>query len=359
MSKKPPLHVVTSKSAIDRPKVGQLDFFREFYGHSEELSNTIELWDAVPIYTVPLKMQSQLREKNRGRLGLYQRSFLYKPMQRSGEPISVSVEITPALIEVEPGVECDFYPSETEELIQEALKKIFCEQQMGVHEYNSQGSKSWVFFTIRALRCELAARGHTRSFAEIRRSLEIMARSSISIKAETKDKELRRKLNYTGNILNDLTRVSRSDWIGDPKEMCKARWPSLISDSIDKMTYRQFNYGTLMGLEQPLSRWLFKRMAHYFTNAEITRSYHLLHSSVDRDSRLLHHTRLVRQIERVAGALEELRLGNVILNYEVERRYDGRALADALYTVIPHPKFVAEQKAANKRQGDHLRLVHG
>jgi hypothetical protein len=228
----------------------QYDLFTTFFGKNKHaLSNTIELWDAIPKYAVSPRLQNVRRDGN-GRLPVHSQEFEYRPSHRDTPAITCRLKVQPAAIEVEPGRFVDFYPSTDEELIEEILKKIFTDQQYGVHSV--AGNESWVRFTLYMIQKELKTRGKTRSIDEIKRSLEIMAKAVIEVEFLSPSKQLI----YTDPILSSLTRVTRTNYLQDPKATWYARLPALVSRSINELTYRQFNYATLMSLPTPLSRWL-------------------------------------------------------------------------------------------------------
>jgi hypothetical protein len=131
----------------------QYDLFTQFYGASADLSNTIELWDAVPKFAVSKRRRDQIRDTN-GRLPI-----LHRPFPRAlNEPLSCSVKIVPAYIETEDG-DRDFYSSTDKELLDEVLRKIYSDQTLGV--LDMANGDSWVRFTLRGLQRELSLRGRT------------------------------------------------------------------------------------------------------------------------------------------------------------------------------------------------------
>jgi hypothetical protein len=335
----------TSPDSLDVNK--QYDLFTTFFGKDKrDLSNTIELWDAIPKYAVSPRQQNARRDDN-GRLPVHVQEFEYRPSH--GEPVTVTcrLKVQPASIEVNPGQFVDFYPSTDEELIEEVLKKIFSDQQYGMH--SAEAHESWVRFTLYMIRKELKNREKTRSLDEIKRSLEIMSRAVYEIEFQGQSKGLK----YTNPILNDLTRITRDDYKQDPNAMWTARLPALVSKSINDVTYRQFNYATLMSLPTPLARWFHKRLSHRYTNAGILHPYHIRYSTIERDSGLLHHSRTSANRKAVDDALNELIQRNVLLNVSSDVQREGREVVEVLYVLHAHPDFVAEVKAANARQRDH------
>src|SRR5215510_5221173 len=325
----------------------QYDLFTTFFGKNKRvLSNTIALWDAIPKYAVSPRQQNAGRDP-KGRLPVHPQEFEYHRSHRDTPAITCRLKVQPASIEVEPGRFVDFYPSSDEELVEEILKKIFSDQQYGVHSV--AGNESWVRFTLYMIQKELKTRRKTRSIDEIKCSLEIMAKAVIEVEFLTPSKQLI----YTDPILSSLTRVTRTNYLQDPKAMWCARLPALVSRSINELTYRQFNYATLMSLPTPLSRWLHKRLSHQYTNAGLLHPYQIKFSTIERDSGLLHHCRRSANMKTIDAALNELIKRNVLLNISSKEERRGREIVDVLYVLHAHPDFVSEVKAANARQRDH------
>ena len=151
----------TPPTQIEKSK--QYDLFSDFFGDASDLSNTIELWDAVPKYAVSARRQVSLRDEGQ-RLPLHEQSFVHAKTP-------CRLEIQAATIKAEGGL-CDFFPSADEELVEEVLRKIFATQEHGIH--NVERKESWVKFSLAMIRSELKARGRSRSTAEINRSNDIL-----------------------------------------------------------------------------------------------------------------------------------------------------------------------------------------
>ena len=147
--------------------------------------------------------------------------------------------------------------------------------------------------------------------------------------------------------------MTRNDYLQDPKGMWYGRLPAIVSKSINELTYRQFNYATLMSLPTPLSRWFHKRLSHQYTNAGLLHPYQIKFSTIERDSGLLHHCRRSANMKAIDAALNELIKRNVLLNISSKEERRGREIVDVLYVLHAHPDFVSEVKAANARQRDH------
>ena len=105
----------------------QFDLFSQFIANDKsKVSNTVEVWESIPKYFFTPKQVEKLRTES-GHADPYKREYLYNG-------IVCAVKIQPALIEKEEGKYKAFFPSVTEELVEEALIKFFTEQQYGIHD---------------------------------------------------------------------------------------------------------------------------------------------------------------------------------------------------------------------------------
>ncbi|GJL59714.1 MAG: hypothetical protein NPIRA03_25710 [Nitrospirales bacterium] len=331
----------------------QLSMFRNFYGDSKDLSNTIEMWDAIPKYAVAGRIQASMRDE-KGNLPLYEQEFVYSPTYAPRpESLDCKVVIQPVKIKNKDGSSTDYYPSADEELVEEVLKKIFSDQTFGdLAEHDPAQKKSKVWFSLSMVQRELKDRGRTRSLDEIKTSIEILAKTVLEV-GLLKDRS-RRGLLYTGTILQDLTRLTREDYLIDPKQLWCARLPEPISDSINNISYRQFNYGTLMDLKSPLARWFHKRLSHNYTQANHVNRYSILQTTIERDSGLVRHSRKDRRIAYVEDVLQELIDAKVLEGFDPEKEPAprGKGIINVKYHLQPSFEFVQEMKNANARNRD-------
>lgn len=331
---------IAKQSDTASPNV-QYELFTAFFGDAAELSNTIELWDSIPKYAVSQRMQNRLRKD--GRLQVYEQRFVYAT-RKDGRRIETEcfVAIQPASIKFGNGYK-DFYPSVDEELLEDVIRKIFADQQCGHH--NPKNMESWVRFSVQMLRKELKARGKTRSADEIKRSIEILRHTHISLYLEGAREPI-----YSAPILSDVTRVTRQEYLEDASQTWLARLPALISKSVNELSYRQFNYGVLMCLSTQLARWMHKRLSHSYTNASVMDVYEILFSSIKRDSALLPYSRIGDNLRALEATFQELVASRVLLSWErKEERREGRKIVDVKYCLRAHPNFITDVKAANAR----------
>jgi hypothetical protein len=317
----------------------QLSLFQSFLCNTERernrLSNTVELWDSLPKYTLSQQAMNRLRTKE-GLLARLEKTFVYRQRE-------YKLRITAAIIDDENGTPKAYYPSANEEMIEDALRKIAAEQYQGF--FDKPTFKSGVVFSLNMLRKELQKRGHTRSYQEIIRSLQILVGSTIEI-LFPEDVGF-----ATTTYLPALAAVSRAKYKEDPKGRWIAYFHPLVTESIDKLSYRQYNYHLMMSHNTQLARWLHKRLSHNYTNAALTTPYNFLLSSIQRDSGLLEYKRRNDVVRKLESAINELIKHKVLLAFQKEeKRGERNKLIENKYTLTPDPSFVRDVKAANKRQ---------
>jgi len=321
----------------------QLDLFQSFLCNTESerdrLSNTFDLWDSVPRYSVSRQAMDKMRKA-----GMFSQ-LLNIPFNYRGRELAATIQ--PAWIQDKEGGVTGYYPSANEELIEDALRKIAAEQNYGY--FDKPNYRSGVVFSLHMLREELKKRGHTRSYQEIILSLRILARSTIEI-ATTDGK------NGEGFSINPyfsgLSAVSRSKLDDDPEAKWIVQFHPLVTQAIDAVTYRQFNYAQMMGHKTQLGRWLHKQLSLKFTFASLTTAFEMRFSTIKRDSALLEGYKQQRQaVVALDNAFEELKASGVLSSIQKSEVRGARAkLEDVVYTLTASREFSSQMKAANKRQ---------
>lgn len=310
----------------------QFDLFSQFVANDKsDMSNTVEVWESIPKYFFTPKKVEQLRT-DKGHADPFKWNYTY-----NGK--SCSVKIFPALIEQSNGKYKAFFPGVTEELVEEALKKIFTNQRYGLHD--PANTESWVKFTLKMIQKELKNRNRARDIKQIKHAIEVMSTCILAIYVD--DKEI-----WKGAILQDLVTVGREEYLADTNAHHIARLPLFVSHSINRLDFRQFNYDRLMGCNEQLSRWIYKQLINRYKQASVVNDYHFMYSGL-KDSGLLQQTRERDNRNKVKSSLEELVECGVLIRYEINERKEGRKVIDVKYTVIPSIEFIKEQKAANLR----------
>jgi hypothetical protein len=325
----------------------QIELFRDLLCNTAEerdsLANVFDLWDGIPRYSISRQQQDKWRKAG-AFPQLHDILFHYR-----GRELKATIQ--PAWIKDDKdGSITGYYPSANEELIEDVLRKIAADQDSGY--FDPKDRRGGVLFTLYKVRKELENRGHARTYEEINLSLEIMARSVlITSTADGKEGEFSSNSLY----LNNLYRVSKSTLAADPDAKWFADFHPFASRAMDELAYRQFNYARLMGHKSQLARWLDKVLSLKYLNASFFHPFEMRLSTIIRDSKLLDgYGRLTNAVAAVDAAFEELRTCQPpLLRLKPEKNtilgVRGKIL-DVVYTLHPSREFVAEVKAASKRQ---------
>lgn len=340
-AKRPPPPPPKPENFLNR----QMDLFRWLVCNTDaerdSLSNVFDLWDSIPRYGVSRQQQEKWR-----RAGTFP-ALLEVAFRYRGRALTATIQ--PAAIKGKDGVIRSYYPGASEELIEDALRKLAADQNSGYYVPHAQ--RSGVFFTLYALRKELERRGHGRTYAEIVLSLDILSSSVIDV--STSD-EGEHHLTSKSLYLSHLVRASKSKLAEDPEAKWFVDFHPFASRALDELTYRQFNYARLMGLKSQLARWLSKVLSLKYVNASRVHPFEMRFSTIVRDSGLLNGYALVRlAVAAVDSAIEELRncepplISRIDKNVIVGTR--GK-IEDVVYTLYSSSEFMSEMKAANKRR---------
>jgi hypothetical protein len=319
----------------------QIDLFQFFLCNNEEqrdkMSNAIPLWDCLPRYSMSRQAAHKMRKA--GTLP----SLLNIACRYLGQ--GFVVQIQPARIIDDKGQVTEYYPSANEELIEDALRKISTLQNQGF--FDQSRPRSGVSFTIYQLREELRKQGHTRSYKEIVLSLQILARSVIEIKTEGK----KNRAFDVSAYFRRLSSVSRRDLLEDPDARWFVEFHPLITQAINAIDYRQYNYALMMSHSTQLARWLHKYLAVKFTYAQVGKEFEIRFSTVKRDSALLEsYDRNRDAISAMSHALDELKKNGLLLSVKENKIVSSQGkVEEVAYALSPTIKFSAEVTASNKR----------
>ncbi len=330
----------------------QLSLFQGFLANTEDerdaLSNAIDLWDSIPRYTVPRKKQDELRMAG-GFLPVRKVDFQYRGK-------SYTAQIRPARLEVKDkdgrptGETLEHYPSAREELIEHALRKLAAEQYAGF--FDQPDFRSGVAFTLYRLRQELASQGHAMTYEGLAEGLEVLHYSYLAVIDASSDPDDPSMISQP--YLPALAKVNRKGRAADPDAKWFVQFHGLVTDSINRITYRQFNYQRLMKCSTQLARWLISQLVLKYTQAAITNSFQMRFSTIKRDSGLLNG--YARQRDALAALdeawLEVKELGALSIVKRSDERGTRAKIEDVVYTLFPSREFASEQKAANRRQID-------
>lgn len=315
----------------------QLCLFQHFIQDEKRYSNVIDLYDAAPKYFSSAKQMDAMR-KDGTYLPTLERTFKHRnPI--TGTYDDYILEIRPARIKRN-NKEIECYPSEREEIIEEALRKLAVNNLKGFYFDKNAG----IEFTLYELRNELKRMKHEMRLDTIIESLTVCNRANISIKTADKKSLL------TFAIFPTLLISNRSDWLSDPKNTkCYVQFNNLVTMGIDSLSYRQHDYIKWMSYKKQLTRWLHKKIYYNYINAAVGQNYSLLASSIIRDSNLVNNKQLRDKFKAIEQSLQELKNNDTICDFNKHLVKQEKKIIDIKYELIPSFRLIADMKNSNKR----------
>lgn len=313
------------KNNVEVTTSEQLDLFRVIDPNrsGENLSNTVELYDALPKYVwnkktkITTKLQDSIQTKHcivRGKV--------------------ISVKIKPALIE-DKGKTVLIYPGVREELIEEALRKL------AVHGKSKLvNKKAGVIFTLYELQQELMSMGKSYSITEIKEGINVCKSAVLEI--INKNNEI-----ISSPLFPIVGLVDRETYLAEADAKCIVQFHPLVNDSIMNYTYRVYDYKKSMAINSNLGRFIFKKMTHYWVQASAENPYTpSLLNFLNQTSRGISNV-MSENIRAMKNALDSLIKNNIVVNYEEKRIKEGRKIIDIHYKIYPHEEFIRQAKRAN------------
>lgn len=327
-----------SLDAYELSKPNELVLFELTSSFDSPYSNTLELYDALPKYH-----WGNSRRIDGRFLESLERRFEHRKK-------NYTLVINPARVNGK-----DYYPSQREEIVEDALRKLACNGQ-GVFLRDEQGIEcAGVVFSLYELKRELLRMGHGYNTNQIKQALLVCAKTNLELISD--DGSIR----IVSNIFTTLGLQTRKDW----KEQNKknkgfVRFNFLVTRSINSLAFRQINYDQIMGYKKALSRWLHKRISHNFIQAAPGKAYTVQASTIIRDSGMTRYSRIKDNIRKIENALREMIAAGVVQNYRKKIINDPlrkNRIIDAKFSIYMSQGFAEEMIGANVRCRDLLSSV--
>ena len=272
-------------------------------------SITTELYDTVPKYV--FDDLEKLRTKE-GFLPILNREFVFKKQ-------TMSMKITPALLEVENGKSKAFYPSTREEIIEDVLRKFATDSNR--NEFLDD--RLSVKFSLYDLWKELRKIKHLYDYSQIKESLEVLAFTSLEIISADGEISFSSNMFETFGKINfneDESKTNNEEY--NKKIIFFVRFNSLVSESVKNKTWRVINYEQCMSYKKNISRWLHKRISNMFLVGNVQIPYHILLSTIIRDSGMTEYALVSGNIRQIESCLEEMVKVGSIKKFKTEKIYD-------------------------------------
>ena len=300
----------------------QLELF-ELESENIEYSQSVELYDFIPKYTW-------------GKVKRIDGEFL-RTLRREFECRGRKYDLTLMPARIENGKESskEYFPSQREELVEDALRKMMTERQSVMLD-----GEVGISFTIYQLQQELGDKGHMYSYDELKDAIRVLNGTDIILKDKNGDVEIA------------FSPIENYGFAGEGKETKTfVRFSPLVTHSIQSGSFRMLNYEKSMSFKPVIARQLHKRMSHHFKQASFTEVYEILLTTVIRDFGLTKQNRLGDNLRDVIKALKIMKEKEVIQTYKTEKIYQRKPrkkIIDAKITIHPHANFINDIIKANK-----------
>lgn len=310
----------------------QLESFLLNEPEEQPYSNTIELYDFLPKYFV-------INGRSRKKVipPVLERTFDFKGQ-------SYILTIKPARIKNKLGNYVNCYPGEREEIIEDVLRKMACENKFPFID-----NLPSVAFTIYKLKKHLKDTHHSFTHSEIVEALNICVDTTLEIRS------MDGKTYYHTHIFQSLYLNSPEDSRNQQKKSF-VRLNELVANSIQLNTFRMINYDYLMSIKNPLARRMYKRLSHLYTHAnffELDNNYSLLLSTILRDFGLKIYADIRNNIREIKKALEELKEKGILSSYTVEKTNNPKLKGDVKFVLKAGYNFGSDMKKANQKYLDN------
>lgn len=243
--------------------------------------------------------------------------------------------LMPARIEDGENNSKEYFPSQREELVEDALRKLMTERQGVLLD-----GEAAIVFTLYQLQKELGEKGHTFSYDELKDAIRVLNGTDIILKDASENMEVA------------FSPIENYGFAGEGKETRTfVKFSPLVTHSIKSGTFRLINYDTAMSYKSVIARQLHKRMSHHYIQASLANTYDILLTAIIRDFGLTLQKRIVDNLKEVIKALEIMKENDVILNFKIDKIYGEnprQKITDAKIHIQPHPHFVSDIIKANK-----------
>jgi len=289
-------------------------------------SHSFELYDALLAFSI---------EKARS---IKKNGYLEYSRKFHGQKFSVT--LLPALIIKKikgenKEVPVSILPGNREDLVEKAIRKIAGFRFNAGLETDEDGHLD---FTVKFKMAEiikiLKEQGHSFRKSEIEESLNVLSRCEWNITTEGQGAYSNMAAGMGGGIIKSFTWIKKKK--GDSKGenyLISLSLHPLATRSIIKKSFRYLKHETILRLKNPLSRWLYSRIMHNYTQASSFDYYSYLRGDKNKGFNIklstivneynLNHKSLKLTARLIRDSLSDLRENGVLLTRIGEENFLG------------------------------------
>lgn len=314
----------------------------------ENTSNLLHFWERIPRYHCG-HIRGVTSSTDAKQVDIVNYTF-----EDNGE--RYTLEMTPAQIRVEEnGVEQTLfcYPDSTDELVELALIKIAMENG-DILEINTTARPSGkggrfpsygVHFTINQLMDMLRTWGRSRTYASIRRSLDVLHKCNLSIEADSQ-----RGISASAPILSELISYKQNGFRGhDRNGFWTVRFHPIVSLGIHAGLYQQFNLYRTATLKSSVAQAVAKLIVLEGRNISSSIPYALRFSRFREMTGMLNYKRLGQARKKFCTDIQTLITDGMLLDVEFIEIKRGKRVIDIEARMYASQTLVKEMKASHKR----------
>lgn len=293
-------------------------------------SNTIELYDLLPKF---------LHQQDRKVVDLSQ-AELVRNVKINGTEYKVVMRA--AIMKDDKGNNVLVYPSQREEIVEMALRKIAVNGQASL----VTGDHTGVYFTLGQLQRELKASNHGYNISEIKEAIMICSKAGLDVYTANGESLI------SSSIFPIVALRTKEDWKNNPQDsQCLIVFNPLVSQSISALTFRLYDYEKNMGIKSQVGRYMHRRLTAVWKQASDDNPYTFLMNQMLLDSNRGLSARSSENIRAMKNALDSLvNAGMIRPDYQMIKLKNGKAVVDVKCILYPTESFVKEMKLANKVQ---------
>ncbi|WP_075881829.1 hypothetical protein [Vreelandella massiliensis] len=328
-------------AAVDAERLPLTVFQSFLYNQSadrQSISNAVVFWDWLPKYVnESANDQDELPTAIKSQFSYMGQRFDFTQFPGTCRDYTVKQEVWVRR-----------YPGVKEEAVELALMKLasdrngVCDRQQGERRYG-------VVFSIRQLKRELEAMGHSYNHYQIVSAIDILTSSEFLLESENGKAVARSRI---------ISEYQAASVTGNARHAPEARWRvffhSVVAKAIESAQYRQYDLSRLHS-RRSYGITLVKRLI-FTSNLSPTAPLKVLFSHLRETTSGLNFARTSDGVAYLEKEIKRLKADGTLAGYEkhlIKKKppKGGRpAIVDAEFVLYPSDKLVSEIKAANVRQ---------
>lgn len=327
----------------------QLTLFQDCITGKPNESRTLELFDAAPKFVQDKNSKTTLLQET------LIRHFNFRDNRYTLEIVPATIKKGTKTVGVYPGIR--------EEMVMRTIMYMAVQQTATLAlKHDTAGQKNIsATFSLWDIRKTLIQYGRTYSLTQIDEAIRVCRLASLNIRCET-DKHIGEM--SSGIFMACSTIDAKNDATGKESKRSVILHP-LITKSLLENTSRRINFERLMSLDSFLSRWIYERMSHNFTQAQkhgaiLNTGYHLSLQTIVRESGLTgteqkHNIALIRKAIKELhkkGVLDLMRPFEETIHYkeQIRAKAGRRQIIDVVWTFFASSRVTEDIIAENKNR---------